>query len=221
MKVSLVIPAMNEEGCLSRFCPEIAALNFHEVIVVDGHSSDNTVAVAKQFGFITMTQPGRGYGDAVRAGYARATGDVIAMLDADGSQDPADFPKMVRGLSDGYDMVIGTRYAPGGMTHDDTPVRALGNWLFTRAYNLLFWQNLTDSLYVQCVFRRELLEKMTLEANDFSLCIELTVKAAMAGAKIGEVPCHERGRYDGESKVHALWDGFRILGFMLKLRASR
>ena len=128
LRVSVVIPALNEARNLphvfARLPPEV-----HEVIVVDGHSVDDTIAVARQLrpDVRIVLQTRRGKGNALACGFAAATGDIIAMIDADGSADPAEIPRFVQALVAGADFAKGTRFAPGGGSEDITRLRALGN----------------------------------------------------------------------------------------------
>src|SRR5580704_15404494 len=127
-RVSVVIPTLNEARNLpyvfSRLPPDV-----HEVIVVDGHSVDDTVAVARQLrpDVRVVQQTRRGKGNALACGFEAATGDVIAMVDADGSADPGEIPKFVAALLRGADFAKGTRFAVGGGSSDITQLRTLGN----------------------------------------------------------------------------------------------
>src|SRR5271170_3147822 len=126
--VSVVIPTLNE----ARNLPHVFARmppNLHEVIIVDGFSSDDTVTVARQLmpEIRVIMQTRTGKGNALACGFAAASGDIIAMVDADGSADPAEIPRFVTALLDGADFAKGTRFVEGGGSSDITRLRSLGN----------------------------------------------------------------------------------------------
>ncbi|MBA2680307.1 MAG: glycosyltransferase family 2 protein, partial [Ktedonobacteraceae bacterium] len=129
-RVSVVIPARNEAKNLQHVLPYIPSL-VDEIILVDGQSTDNTIEVAQEL-FPTIRiikQTGKGKGDALRAGFAACTGDIIVMLDADGSADPAEIPRFVEALVAGSDFAKGSRFVEGGGSHDITIIRRAGNYL--------------------------------------------------------------------------------------------
>src|SRR5262245_17806059 len=125
--VSLVIPALNEAANLREVLPTLPPV--HEVIVVDGGSVDGTLEAAREAlpDVIPLTQVRRGKGNALAAGFARATGDVVVMFDADGSADPEEIPRFVDALVEGADFAKGSRFRGGGGSADITPIRLLGN----------------------------------------------------------------------------------------------
>ena len=112
----------------------------HEVILVDGGSVDGTVETAREVlpGIRTFRQTRRGKGNALAAGFARVTGDVVVMFDADGSADPDEIPRFVEALVEGADFAKGSRFRPGGGSADITPVRRLGNRFLHTWMNVSF-----------------------------------------------------------------------------------
>src|SRR5262249_7740088 len=127
-RVSVVVPALNE----ARNLPHLFArmpVGVHELILVDGHSVDDTLRVARELwpGVRVVMQTRTGKGNALACGFAAATGDVIAMIDADGSADPGEIPQFVQALVAGADFAKGTRFARGADSHDITRRRSLGN----------------------------------------------------------------------------------------------
>ena len=138
-RVSVVIPTLNE----ARNLPHVFARmppNIHEVIVVDGHSVDDTLAVARTMcpDVRIVMQTRRGKGNALACGFTAATGDIIAMVDADGSADPARSRASSRALLDGADFAKGTRFAKGGGSDDITRIRRLGNRFLCAVVNMLY-----------------------------------------------------------------------------------
>src|SRR6266705_2437479 len=156
LRVSVVIPALNEARNLphvfARLPPDV-----HEVIVVDGHSVDDTIAVAKQLRpeVRIVLQSRRGKGNALACGFAAATGDIIAMVDADGSADPGEIPKFVHVLTNGADFAKGTRFAVGGGSSDITRLRSLGNRMLAALVNRCYGTHYSDLCYGFNVFWRE------------------------------------------------------------------
>jgi glycosyltransferase involved in cell wall biosynthesis len=190
----------------------------HEVIVVDGHSSDGTQDIVRDLGFRLETQEGRGYGMAVRTGIKLATGDVITCMDADGSYDPEALGRLMAGIRDGNDGVFCSRYLPDSGSDDDTPIRYLGNMIFTIMLRLLHGVRLSDSLFYYALIRREVLQSLPLTSEDFSMCIEIPILMHRMGYRYAEIPSRERKRLAGVSKVNALTDGTLILKSMLRFK---
>ena len=136
-RISVVVPTLNEARNLPHVFSRLPA-DVHEVIVVDGHSVDDTIAVARQLrpDVRVVQQTRRGKGNALACGFEAATGDVIAMVDADGSADPGEIPRFVHALLSGADFAKGTRFAAGGGSSDITRLRRLGNRLLGAVVNL-------------------------------------------------------------------------------------
>src|SRR5262249_50592880 len=136
IRVSVVIPTLNEAPNLPHVLPKIPGW-VHEIVIVDGDSTDGTPEVARQLRpeVRVVQQVGRGKGAARRSGLAHDTGDVIVMLDADGSMDPSEMPAYVGALLAGADMAKGSRFLQGGGTHDMPMYRKLGNGVFVALVN--------------------------------------------------------------------------------------
>lgn len=220
--VSVIIPALNEQRnigwVLERLPPMI-----DEVILVDGHSVDQTVAVSRAVrpDIVVVTQNARGKGAALRAGFAAATGDLLVMIDADGSMDPQELHRYVTPLLNGYDFVKGSRFLTGGGSSDFTPLRRLGAQAFVRMTNVLFLIRLTDLCYGYCSFRRDCLGALALTALGFDIETELVVHAIKANLRIAEVPSTELPRRHGVSNLHTFRDGQRVLRMLLRERVTR
>src|SRR6476660_4708495 len=150
-RVSVVVPTRNEARNLEVVLPAIAAVRpaVHEIVVVDGHSVDNSVETAQRVlpWVRAITQTRKGKGNAMACGFAAATGDVIVMFDADGSADPAEIPAFVAALVAGADFAKGSRFAPGGGSDDITPLRYAGNAGLNLVANTLFGTGHTDLCY--------------------------------------------------------------------------
>jgi len=210
--VSLIIPALNEEASLGYVLARVPS-GMHEVIVVDGRSTDNTVVVAQRLwpGVRIVTQEGRGKGDALRAGFRAATGDIIIAIDADGSTNPGEIPAFVGALMAGADYVKGTRFSPGAGTSDMTFTRKIGNWGFIALVRVLFGVRYTDFNYGYTGFWRRHLPALDLHADGFEIEAEMNLRAPMAGLKVVEVASFEDLRVAGEAHLKPLPDGWRVL----------
>ena len=215
MFITLLIPALNEGKSIGETIRQIPRNVVDEILVVDGHSNDNTVVVAESLGCRVVTQPAKGFGNALRYGFQQASGDLIVVMDADGSPDPQDISRLLNKMTEGYDLVLGSRYLNGSKTKDDTMIRFIGNKLFTFLTNLLHGTSMTDCLYFFAVAKKDLFNAFEYKSNDFAFCLEVPVRIHKAGKKIGEVSCQERARFADESRVNALTDGFKIFCQMI------
>ena len=218
-RISVVIPAMNEAENLKWLLPRLPEF-IDEVVLVDGHSTDGTPEIARELrtDIRIVSDGGRGKGDALRTGFAAATGDYIVMIDADGSMDPAEISRYITRLRDGFDVVKGSRFTAGGGTTDMTGIRRLGNWALLCMVNLLYGQVFTDLCYGYCAFRRQALQHLGLKTDGFEIETEIVVRSVKAGLRIGEVPTWEAERRCGESNLNAWRDGRRVLKTLLRER---
>jgi len=226
--VSVVIPALNEERNLPHVFAKLPA-NISEVIVVDGGSVDRTVAVARELrpDVVIVQQTRTGKGNALACGFAACTGDIIVMIDADGSTDPGEIPLFVAQLVAGADFVKGSRFDKnkGGFSHDITPLRKLGNDGLNLVVNVLFGTSFTDLCYGYNAFWRHVVPTLQLPAttlprpvdgsklwgDGFEIETMINIRAAADGLNVGEVGSVEHARIHGESNLNTFRDGFRVL----------
>lgn len=220
MKISLIIPIKNEAGAIGRVLKEIPEHIVNEIIIIDGNSIDNTAAEVKAAlsdgKYKYLMQTGNGFGNAVLQGCRMAQGDVVIIMNGDGSHNPKDIPALVRKVKEGYEYVLASRYAPDGRSDDDTIITFLGNKLFTSLTNLVHRTSLFDCLFFYTAITSKGLKKLQLYSPGFELCIEILIKAHRAKLSFAEVPVVERRRFAGKSKVNTFWDGFKILKMILK-----
>ena len=223
--VSIVIPAKNE----ARNLPHVFAKlpENCELILVDGNSTDDTVSVAQRLrpDITVIGQTRNGKGNALACGFAAATGDFIVMIDADGSNEPAEIPRFVAALREGADFAKGSRFLSGGGSLDISLIRRIGNFWLNRTVNLLYGTRYTDLCYGYNAFRRECLDVMTLNATEiegsqpgvmlwgdgFEVETLINVRIAKAGLRVTEVPSFETVRHYGASNLNAFSDGMRVL----------
>jgi glycosyltransferase involved in cell wall biosynthesis len=220
--VSLVIPALNEERNLEQLLPRLPA-GVDELIVVDGRSRDRTVAVTRRLrpDALVLSQPGVGKGDALATGFAAASGAFVVMMDADGSNDPAEIPAFVAALRSGAGFAKGSRFIAGGGSSDITPVRALGNRVLRMVVNLLYGTRYTDLCYGFNAFRADCLRTLDVHCEGFEVEALISCQMARAGVSVEEVPSFERPRMHGASNLRPIRDGLRILRIVLRERLRR
>jgi glycosyltransferase involved in cell wall biosynthesis len=217
--VSVIIPALNEAKNLVHVLPRIPK-DVHEVILVDGFSTDETVQVARELlpNLRVVYQEGPGKGSALRTGFAAATGDIIVMLDADGSTNPAEIPAFVGSLHAGADFAKGSRFLQGGGTADMPFYRRWGNKAFVMLVRLFFGGAYTDLCYGYNAFWTDVLPYLSLDGNGFEIETMMNVRALRAGLKISEVPSFEAERVHGIGRLKTIPDGWRVLKTIFKER---
>jgi glycosyltransferase involved in cell wall biosynthesis len=221
LTVSLVIPVRNEARNIGWVLEQIAD-EVTEIILVDGDSTDVTLVTARRCrpDVRVVPQQGKGKGSALRTGFHAATGDIIVMMDADGSMSPQEIRHYLHFLVNGYDFVKGSRFISGGGSLDITRFRGLGNWFLLTVFNTAYDAHLTDLCYGFCAFHRRYLEHLHLSATGFEIEAEMTVRAMQAGLRIAEVPSLELPRRSGASNLHAIRDGIRVLRTVLRHHRS-
>ena len=221
--ISVVIPTKNEARNIGWVLERIGSF-VDEIVIVDGLSTDGTVEAAMRArpDAVIIRHEVAGKGEAVRAGFAAATGDLVVLLDADGSMDPNEIPSFVEQLAAGSDFVKGSRFLPGGGTADITRLRSIGNAGFVRLANLLLGTSYTELCYGYMAFRRSRLEKLDLRSSGFEIETEIVVKACRAGLMVREIPSFESARRYGASNLNTFRDGWRVLRTLVRERfASR
>jgi glycosyltransferase involved in cell wall biosynthesis len=218
-RVSVIIPALNEAENLQYVLPRIPDW-VYEVLLIDGDSTDDTVEVARNLrpDIRIVQQQGRGKGAALRTGFAAATGEILVMLDADGSTDPAEIPAFVGALLAGADFVKGSRFLQGGGTSDMSFHRKFGNWCFVICSRLLFGCHYSDLCYGYNAFYAHILSQLDLDGDGFEIETQMNLRVLSAGFKVAEVPSFEADRIHGVSNLRAFPDGWRVLKTLIKER---
>ena len=213
MKVTVVIPTKNEGKTIAEIiegCKPYA----DEVLVIDGHSTDRTWEIAKEHGARVEFDHGKGKGDALRTAIELATGDILVFIDADGSHDPNDIPKLVQPIKEGKaEMVVGSRGKGGSdELHGDFEkfIRMIGGDIICLTINYRWNVRLTDSQNGFRAIRRDVALSIGLKEDTFTIEEEMIMKCLKNGNRVSEVPTHEYARKYGDSgiKIWKVWHRF-------------
>lgn len=219
LKVSVVVPALNEEECIATVLEGLVSQpGVDEVVVVDGGSTDNTVKIVESFDVRLIHQSRPGFGEGVWEGFREASGNVLCIVDADASHDWTDIPKMRELIEQGNDFVLGSRYKgplryrglfryPWSTSDDDSLLHEWGNLSIVALCKLLHGYPLSDVMMGLQMFRREVLDRVKLEENTQAFEAELKLKVHQAGFKMAEFSTYERARIGGTAKLHPVYDG--------------
>lgn len=219
-KMSVIIPTMNEEKSIGLVIDEIkdaigSSMPF-EILVVDTDSKDRTRQIASEKGAVVVDEPRRGYGRAYKTGFEKASGEIIATLDADMTYPASDLPSLIETLETrGLDFVTTNRFArmdKGAMSAK----HRFGNWVLSATTRLLFRVKLRDSQSGMWVFRRELLDRLELKSDAMSLSEEIKIEAFKKGKAL-EVPISYRVRV-GDVKLSSWKDGTGNLRYLFTKR---
>jgi glycosyltransferase involved in cell wall biosynthesis len=221
VKLSLVIPVYNELPTLREIVSRIAAVDLDkELVFVDDCSTDGSREMLTEVQVLLQPQ-NMGKGAALRAGFAAATGDIVAIQDADLEYDPQDLPKVIQPIVDGIaEVTFGSRFI-------GTPRRALFFWhqmlnnALTLLSNMFNDLNITDMETCYKAFRRDIIKSITVEENRFGIEPELTAKVAKMNIRIYEVPVSYHGRTYDEGKKIGWKDGVRALYCIVKYGVRR
>jgi glycosyltransferase involved in cell wall biosynthesis len=218
--ISIIIPAKDEEVTLGHVLNDINAVLPRlegyraEVIVVDDHCTDRTAEIAEAFGARVVRNERRpGKGMALRAGFEAATGEILAMMDADYSHRAEELPRFLEALNAGVGLVIGSRVTGG--SEEYTHIRALGNVFLSATLGLCTRRYLSDALNGYKVFRRDVFTDFPYTSAAFEIEIEIIANTLRKGYRIAEISSHERARAGGEMKSRAIRHGTRFLGRIL------
>jgi len=205
--ITVIVCTVNEAANLPHVLPLIPEW-VDEILLVDGHSTDGTVAVAQKLcpRVRVLLQTGKGKGDALKLGISEAKGEIIVTLDADGATDPSEIPNFVNPLINGYDFAKGSRFL------NNKPVmpihRKFGNRVLVTTCNWLFGTKYTDICSGYNAFAKEAIKKVILVSDGFNMEQEMNVKIKKTGLKVIEIATQDKGRLAGNSKTIALKQGF-------------
>lgn len=212
MKTTLILATYNEIDGMRLIMPRIKREWYDQLIVIDGGSTDGTLEYCRDHGYFVKVQEGKGIRTALDQAFQLAEGDVVITFTPDGNSIPEIIPDVVAKMSEGYDMVIVSRYCQGAKSHDDTFLSGLGNWAFTFLINFIFRAKYTDTLIAFRAFRSESIKQIGLAdgpANVFekryykytSWDFLSSVRCAKYKLKVADIPGDEPARVGGVAKV--------------------
>ncbi len=217
--ITVLICTLDEEESLPYVLHRMPE-SVDEILLVDGHSTDNTVEVARKLrpDIKVLYQPGKGKGDALKYGFKHASGDIIVTLDADRATDPEEMPKFIEPLLDGYDFAKGSRFLHG-FPPNKSWHRILGNWLITITFNILFLRRYTDLCSGYNAFRNNAVKEINLWSSDgFENEPLINVRVRKKGLKVIEVAHTDSGRLRGEVKESSWRQGFKAIKTIVRER---
>jgi len=215
--VTVLICTLNEEKNLTHVLSKIPRW-VDEILLVDGHSVDNTVKVAKEIRpeIKVLYQPDRGKGNALRYGIQKASGEIIVTLDADGSTDPEDLPKFIEPLLNGYDFAKGSRFLEGSPTL--SRLRRFGNKLFVRMTNILYGTGYTDLCAGLNASWARIFPKLDPDGTSALWEPTINIRLKKRKLKVIEVTQRDNGRVAGKREANPLRQGLRILRIIIMER---
>ena len=215
--LTLVIPAKEEKESLPVVLKELQDFKLKKLIVLEKDDLETINSIDDTNSKIVY-QVNKGYGDAIKLGIQNVQTKYFCIFNADGSFDPLELKNMMNIISDKRaDLVFGSRYEKNCGSEDDTIITKIGNYIFTMLGNIFFNLKITDILYTYVIGNTDKIKRLNLESNNFSLCVELPIKAKKSGYKLVTSKSYERARISGVKKVNAFKDGLIILSSMIKL----
>lgn len=216
---TLVILTLNEiEGTTAIF-DQIPMSRIRQCLVIDGGSTDGTVTFFQDRGIEVIVQTTPGRGEAFRIAERMAQNTYLVFFSPDGNEDPRDIPLLIDKLDEGYDMIIGSRFLPGGGNEEDNllfPWRAWANRTFTFLANTIWGGKLSDSINGFRAVRRDSFQKMKPDGAGYVIEYQLSIRAMKLGMKIAEIPTLEGKRIGGESGAPSIRTGLRFLRFLFR-----
>jgi len=215
LKAIIIIPTLNEEENIAKVIQDLGQMGYCDILIVDARSTDNTAEIAQKLGVNVIFQTGNGKGNALREAFTNrfVDGDMIVIMDADGSMSPKEIPLFKKALDSGADLVKGSRFLGNGHSKDLTLFRKIGNHFLLFLVNLLHSTDYSDLCYGFAAFNKNAIEKLhpLLKSKNFEFETEVFIKAKKLGLKVVEIPSVEQQRKKGKSNLNVAKDGFRIL----------
>ena len=215
--LTLIIPAKNEAESLPIVLSELKKYNYKTDIVL--HATDiDTIQAIKKYEINIVYQENFGYGDALIHGIKQCKTKYFCIFNADGSFNPSEIHQMHKTLqSKKLDFIFASRYQTNSGSEDDTIITLVGNYIFTYIGKIFFRLNISDILYTFVIGKTDQAKILDLKQKDFSLCVELPIKAKKMKMQLASINSYERKRIAGKKKVNAFKDGFLILKHMIRL----
>lgn len=224
MRISIVVPTRNEAKNLPLVLPRIPRmLEIDEIVIVDGHSHDNTVLIAKNLlpEANIVVQDGKGKGNAILCAAKAAKSEYFLILDGDGSQMPEEIPDYIEKAKEGYDLVKGSRFLSGGRTEHQPFIRKVIVKTANTVANIVWFTRFSDICYGMFLVNRQKYLDLAIESTGFNIEWELMIKAKRKGLKIAEIPSKEMERVHGETNINYVKDGWMIAKTVFKNALKR
>lgn len=219
MRSSLIILTRNEIKGLTSLIGHILRNKVDESFAVDYQSSDGTVEFFKKNHYPVIHQTKSGRAEAFRVGVKHAKGKYLIFFSPDGNENPADIPLLIKELNKGADLVIASRFLPNARNEEDGKrfkFRKWANQFFTFVANIVWHGNLTDSINGYRAIRKNIFNRLNLDAEGFAIEYQMTIRALKLGIKIKEIPTREGERIGGKSGSSGIPTGFRFVYYLLR-----
>jgi glycosyltransferase involved in cell wall biosynthesis len=219
LMISVIIPTFNEAANISEVISGVKRVlggeYDYEIIVVDKHSNDGTMQIAKGSGAKVLFDD-IGKGSALVKGFNAAKGDVVISMDADLSHRSDELRLLIAGIEAGYDVCMGSRFLTGGGSDDMPLIRRLGNKFFVSIVNVIYGSHYSDMCYGYRSFGKEVAQKLDLKEKGFGIETEISINAQKKRLRILEVPSFEKKRASGEAHLRTFSDGWIILKAIIR-----
>lgn len=206
LKYSLLMLSLNEIEGMKVIFPRIDKSLLHEVVVVDGGSTDGSIDFAKSYGFRIVPQKSRGVIEGFKEGLDALTGEVVITFTPDNNMIPEKIPELIAKMNEGYDMVTVSRYLGDAVSDDDHVISAFGNWMFTTMTNVLFGSKYTDVLGFYRAYRPQLIKELGIKIR-LSIDTQLCIRCATRNKRVAEIPGNEPARIGGHSSRSIVYNG--------------
>ncbi len=215
--LTLVIPAKNEPESLPYVLMELEKLKINFIIVLE-KTDYITINAIEKYKSNMLFQVDKGYGDAILLGIKNVKTKYFSIFNADGSFDPYELEGMYSQIkNNSLDLLLASRYKKNASSEDDTLITLIGNKIFTLLGKIFFSLPISDILYTYVMGDTQKILDLNLKQKDFTLCVELPIKAKKNGLNIADISAREKSRIGGTKKVNEFKDGFLILIHMIRL----
>ena len=217
MKISLIIPTLNEIDGMKKIIPLIQKEWVDEIIIVDGGSTDGTIEEAEKIGFTVIKQKTKGkHGAAIHDGFEYTDADILIMFGADGNNEPNEIPKIISKMKEGYDQVIVVRFGKTSINEDAGLIDGFGNKLLTFLANIFYGGKLVDTLSSSRAITRKAWNEIRLDDFDMTLVYQMSIRGLIKKQKIADIDGNEPARIGGERKMYRIPTGLKLCSLLFR-----